>query len=162
MNLQFGLGHIQSGFGMPELIMGINSWWGFLLSNFVDYISHFKKDFPLSTVDNVIVKFEHWKSTAGTSMVLPRAWFQIRGIPRNYRNKYLMAYDGSMVGSHKFWMQTPLKFLILLEPTSWSWILRRCHLLFQRSWVSAYMISTFRERFLRRNSGRYLINRAQM
>jgi hypothetical protein len=31
-------------------------------------------------------------------MVLPRAWFQIRGIPSNYRNKHLMAYDGSMVG----------------------------------------------------------------
>jgi hypothetical protein len=33
--------------------------------NFFDEISHLKKGFSLSTVDNVIVKIEHWKPTAG-------------------------------------------------------------------------------------------------
>jgi hypothetical protein len=53
----------------------------------IDEISHFKKGFPLSIVDDVIVKVEHWKPSAGAKMVLPYAWFQIRGVPTNYRTK---------------------------------------------------------------------------
>ncbi|KAM0914760.1 hypothetical protein ACQ4PT_011300 [Festuca glaucescens] len=62
----------------------------------VDEIAHFKKGFPLSIVV-AIAKVEDWKSSAGARMVLPYAWFQIRGVPRNYRNTVAVSYVGSLV-----------------------------------------------------------------
>ncbi|KAM0914218.1 hypothetical protein ACQ4PT_011656 [Festuca glaucescens] len=63
----------------------------------IEEIAQFKKGFLLSIVDNVIVKVEHWKPSASARMVLPKAWFHIRRIPSNYRNKDNVAYVGSLV-----------------------------------------------------------------
>jgi hypothetical protein len=39
----------------------------------IDEIAHFQKGFPLSTVDNMVIKVEHSKSSVIAKMTLPSA-----------------------------------------------------------------------------------------
>jgi hypothetical protein len=63
----------------------------------IDELAHFGKLF-MKTVPGAIISMEKWAGDIQPISVMEEAWFRVKGIPMNFRNRSTVFYVASLVG----------------------------------------------------------------